>query len=82
MSTKPMTLDELKTNIRQEITVISVETLVKTMEKDITFKKWCTRISLDHIKWLLKWTAKNVFFSHDWKKNILPTNMANPIFQD
>ena len=24
--------------------------------------------------------SKKCVFSHDWKKNIFPTNMANPIF--
>ena len=95
---KPRTPNELKTNILQEIAAISAETVVKAMEnaakrallampaqgghlRDIIFKKWCTQISLNHIKWLLKWTAK-MFFPHYWKKNIFPSNMANPVYHD
>ena len=53
-------------------------TLLKTMENAAkrallamrSFKRWCTQIFLSHNKWLLKWTAKNLFFfCNDWKKS-------------
>jgi len=47
---KPRTLDELKTNIRQEIAAISAETLFKTMENAAKRALLAMQAQGDHLR--------------------------------